>query len=552
MTLIAKAKDPAFWEKVRTSDAYRPLREELLALYDETSADIPATKFSEFIVYQKTGSRSEYEHSYFYRRRAMNAAAILSLICPEEEKYLVRLCDVMWAILDEYTWVLPAHMPSFTENVVEHIDLFAAETGFALSEIDYLLEDRLPPLIRARVKAEVDRRILRAYLNNHYGWERASHNWAAVCVGSVAAAFLYQRPDLAPEILPRVEETLRSYLSGLPEDGTCLEGYGYWCYGFGFFTVIADLLYDFTDGEINYFADPHVKTVASFTQSVFLEGATTVSFSDAGGSGSYPIGLLHYLHDKYPDTVAVPAGARRHSYDGCGRWCGHLRSFLWFDEALTDAEIAPERTEYRPDAQWLIKTTPRYAFAAKGGHNAEPHNHNDIGSFIVARGGQILRDPGGGSYSRAYFSSRRYEFFRPSSRGHSVPIIDGTYQSAGREHSADAAYENGVLTLEMHRAYDVPALTRLTRAFSFTDDTITLTDTYVYDGIPSSLVERIVCAAEPQPTPDGFRVGPLTLTADASVAAAEIRQEDNSFLIDYTLKPDARVFTLTIRAEDKN
>ncbi len=549
MTLIAKAKDPAFWEKVRTSDAYRPLREELLALYEQTSADIPATKFSEFIVYQKTGSRSEYEHSYFYRRRAMNAAAILSLICPEEEKYLVRLCDVMWAILDEYTWVLPAHMPSFTENVVEHIDLFAAETGFALSEIDYLLEDRLPPLIRARVKAEVDRRILRAYLNNRYGWERASHNWAAVCVGSVAAAFLYQRPDLVPEILPRVQETLRSYLSGLPEDGTCLEGYGYWCYGFGFFTVIADLLHDFTDGKIDYFADPHVKKIAAFPQSVFLDGATTVSFADAGGRGSYPLGLLHYLSAKYPDAVQIPANAPWHTYDGCGRWCAHLRSFLWFDETLAAAEAVPFRDEYRPDAQWLIRTTPHYAFAAKGGHNAEPHNHNDVGSFIVACGGQILRDPGSGAYTRAYFSSRRYDFFRPSSRGHSVPIINGTYQSAGRERSADAAYENGVLTLEMHRAYDVPALSRLTRAFSFTDDTVTLTDTYVYDGTPSSLVERIVCAAEPQPTPDGFRVGPLTLTADASVAAAEIRQEDNSFLIDYTLKPDARVFTLTVTAE---
>ena len=44
---------------------------------------------------------------------------------PDEEKYLARLIDTIWAILDEYVWVLPAHMPSFTENVVEFIDLFA-------------------------------------------------------------------------------------------------------------------------------------------------------------------------------------------------------------------------------------------------------------------------------------------------------------------------------------------------------------------------------------------------------------------------------------------
>ena len=358
MQLIAKAKDPAFWEKVRTSDAYRPLREQLLAEWESTAGDIPAVKFSEFIVYSQTGSRGEYESPYFFRRRALNSSAILSLIYPDEEKYMARLCNVIWAILDEYVWVLPAHMPSFTENVVEHIDLFAAETGFALSEIDSLLADRLPPLIRSRIAAEVDRRIIRAYLNRTFHWERNPANWAAVCVGSVAAAFLYQRPDLVPTILPRVQETLRCYLSGLPKDGTCLEGYGYWCYGFGFFTVIADLLYDFTDGEINYFADGQVKKVASFSQSVFLDGATTVSFSDAGGKSSYPIGLLHYLRSKYPDSVQIPTGAPWHTYDGCGRWCGQLRSFVWFDETAAAAEAVPSREEYRPDAQWLIKTTP--------------------------------------------------------------------------------------------------------------------------------------------------------------------------------------------------
>lgn len=43
--------------------------------------------------------------------------------------------------------------------MVEHIDLFAAETGFALSEIGYLLETRLTELIRSRIHTEVDRRI---------------------------------------------------------------------------------------------------------------------------------------------------------------------------------------------------------------------------------------------------------------------------------------------------------------------------------------------------------------------------------------------------------
>lgn len=144
------------------------------------------------------------------------------------------LCDVIWAILDEYVWVLPAHMPSFSENIVEHIDLFAAETGFALSEIGYLLEARLPELIRSRIQTEVNRRILEAYQNHTYWWEASSANWAAVCLCGVVGACMYQRPERLEAWMPRIRETVRCFLSGFTEEGVCLEGLEYWHYGFGF------------------------------------------------------------------------------------------------------------------------------------------------------------------------------------------------------------------------------------------------------------------------------------------------------------------------------
>ena len=37
-----------------------------------------------------------------------------------------------------------------------------------------------------------------------------------------------------------------------------------------------------------------------------------------------------------------------------------------------------------PDAQWSICRSRHGAgMAAKGGHNGEPHNHNDVGSFFI-------------------------------------------------------------------------------------------------------------------------------------------------------------------------
>ena len=43
------------------------------------------------------------------------------------------------------------------------LDLFASETGFALSEIDYLLGERFDPLVRARIETELNRRVIDSF-----------------------------------------------------------------------------------------------------------------------------------------------------------------------------------------------------------------------------------------------------------------------------------------------------------------------------------------------------------------------------------------------------
>lgn len=553
MLLIAKAKDAAFWETVRTTDAYKPFRDELAEMWNaECGIPIPACRFSEFIVYNQTGSRKEYEKSYFLRRRQMNVSALLAMIYPDDERYLAYLADVIWAILDEYVWVLPAHMPSFTENVVEHIDLFSAETGFTLSEIDYILGDRLPQLIRSRIRAEVDRRIIQAYLNNAYWWDTGTNNWAAVCLNGVIGAFLYQRPDLLESVMPRIEKTISCFLSGFPEDGICLEGFGYWHYGFGFFTCLADMLYDFTDGRVNLFDHPKIKAIAGYAQKMFLDGSVTVSFSDGGTSGSYHIGLLHYLKRKYPDAVSIPPREFSYTNDSCGRWCLHLRALLWFDESLAAMEPDRNRTDYMEGAGWLIQVTPNYSFAAKGGTNEEPHNHNDLGAFLVVKNQkQILTDPGAGTYTREYFGPKRYEDFRASSRSHCVPIINGKYQSSGHTREAVSSYENGVFTVDFEKGYDIPELTSLRRTFRFTEKSVLLRDEFVYDGTPESFVERFVATVKPEFTEGGIVLDTLLLCTDKeamqNVAVTEETYGNQLYYcIDFTLKSATRAFELNI------
>ena len=86
-----------------------------------------------------------------------------------------------------------------------------------------------------------------------------------------------------------------------------------------------------------------------------------------------------------------------------------------------------------------IRTLRRgFYLAAKGGHNAESHNHNDVGNFIVyADGRPVLIDAGVGTYTAKTFSPQRYEIWTMQSAYHNLPTINGFLQKDGRQFRAE-------------------------------------------------------------------------------------------------------------------
>ena len=178
MNLLKKATDKSFWQGVREKDCFATYREEVLAMWENTCMDkpIPTLLYSDFKQFTVTGSRDEYEAPYFARRHALDASALLSLIYPENEAYINRLMDEIFAICDEYTWCVPAHHGPIDIENPYRIDLFAAETGFALAEIYTMLSDRLDPLIKTRIRSEIDRRIITPFCGvGTYGfWENGT------------------------------------------------------------------------------------------------------------------------------------------------------------------------------------------------------------------------------------------------------------------------------------------------------------------------------------------------------------------------------------------
>jgi hypothetical protein len=84
-------------------------------------------------------------------------------------------------------------------------------------------------------------------------------------------------------------------------------------------------------------------------------------------------------------------------------------------------------------------STDGFFLAAKGGHNDESHNHNDIGNYVVYYDGiPLLIDVGSGTYTRRTFSDERYSIWFNRSDYHNVPTINGEVQKPGPEYKAMA------------------------------------------------------------------------------------------------------------------
>jgi hypothetical protein len=126
-----------------------------------------------------------------------------------------------------------------------------------------------------------------------------------------------------------------------------------------------------------------------------------------------------------------------------------------------------------PDAQvYTGRAAADFGVALKGGHNAEHHNHNDLGSFVIARGDRaVLVDPGLEVYTKRTFSDQRYLSKVLNSYGHSVPVIGGELQRTGREYAAKVVSTSftptqDTVVLDLTGAYAVPALQSLVRTLT--------------------------------------------------------------------------------------
>src|SRR5690606_7036672 len=102
---------------------------------------------------------------------------------------------------------------------------------------------------------------------------------------------------------------LRQSLDAYGEDGVCVEGFGYWTYGFGYYLVATEAL----DSALGPEPEPaRAAEAARWPTRAFLSGRVVVPFADTYLTDSVSEGLLALAAHRYggiarPDPAVLTA-----------------------------------------------------------------------------------------------------------------------------------------------------------------------------------------------------------------------------------------------------
>lgn len=487
------AGDPA-WERV-PEEARRACIANAEERLGEEWEVLPATLFLEFV---RNGNRSRYEAKHFARRERL-AEQVLGEVFEAKGRFLDDIANGIWLICEETYWGVPAHvglqrrgagLPDVSEPTV---DLFAAETAMLLAWTHELLGDRLDSvseLLRPRIAYEVERRVLAPCRERHDFWwmgERGNtvNNWNPWIASNWLTCVLLLEKDSERRAadVARILEVLDRFVGPYPADGGCDEGPGYWTRAAASLFDCLELLYEASDGRIDFFEEPLIAEMGRYVQRMHLGEGWFVNFADCAPRVTVDPALVyrygHAIDDDGFRAFAL-AEAKRQGFDGPGsvRSLGRALGALWtlpeLEQTRTAAPPLP-RDVWLPELQVMVAraeegSTRGFTLAAKGGHNDESHNHNDVANVIVFHDARpVLVDAGVGTYTRKTFSSERYDIWTMQSGYHNLPAIQGVDQQPGRSYAAGSADlrvsdEGTAFTVRYEDAYPASAgLTLLER-----------------------------------------------------------------------------------------
>jgi len=558
-------EDRSSWSRIAEADRSTLLE---AARSWKQEADHDPVSLSLWARYSTEGDRTPYEAA----QRALLgsvASAALALGVTDDDHWAQVLGDQIWRLCELSAWCLPSHyaLPESGERPFlpvpgrDVLDLSDAYIGGMLASIDAFAGDRLErvfPGLRARVHAEITRRVLVPWRDEVYFWhgvESVPNNWAPWIVSNVLVCSAVVERDRA-ELEASIERglaVLDRFRAGYAEDGSCDEGATYWWWAGATLFEALDLVEELTDGLVDGFTVAPVAAMSRFPMAMQVSAETQVNFSD--GSPALPPNASWHLLARFGERVGDAAVVEH------ARWMGRARP-LGFSGQLaplfrrTLAELhAPGWSSlgaavpgmgaswYAPGTEVAVSRefahrVDGWVVAAKGGHNDVSHNHNDAGGVIVSLdGAPVLIDVGVGVYYRRTFEpATRYTIWTMRSAWHSVPLPGGVEQQPGEHFRAtEVVYsdDDGSAVLEMGLAGAYPAEALLVDArrrveLDRAGSRVVIADAWVFgEARVMTLVVMTALAPDPVPGSAGtLRIGDAVLRFDAEAFEAVIERVD--------------------------
>ena len=451
-------KNRPFWQNLPAN-----IREEYISKAEKyLDYNWPVVKATDYLEFIRSGNRRQEAY-------AACSNALISLVMGElvegKGRFMDQIINAAWYFSEQTWWGWSAHLgaqkarsglPDVNEPIV---DLGVGEITNNLSWTWFLFRDefdKVHPLISKRLKQEIENKALIPYFTrNDFGYMGFTggrpNNWNPWINYNMLNCFLLLESDPSMKVaeVQKIINSLDKFLNGYSDDGGCDEGPSYWGAAGALLYESLEVLKDATNGKFDVFDNQLVQNIGKYFYMANIHAPYFLNFADAdaitGGNASAVY--------RYGKAIKDPTMQQFGAYLAkLGKWgegsmggkiCDQIKNLgllseiknaeakeaLVADFWLPDTEVAGARDK---EGSYM-----GFFFGAKGGFNAESHNHNDIGTCVMYFDGKpCLIDLGREAYTARTFSSRRYEIWTMQSGYHNLPVINGTDQKDGASFKA--------------------------------------------------------------------------------------------------------------------
>ena len=463
---------------------------------------------TDFLEYERSGNRNIMQNPNSDNNNALSDL-VMAELAEGKGRFMDQIINGVFYNCERTSWVLSAHLTAqksgrtLPETAEQVIDLGSGETGAFLAWTYYFFHkefDKVNPEISKRLRTEIYNKIIVPYRENDRFWWLAFHprpdgivnNWnpwtnfnALQCIVLLESDPVQTTKDIYRSML-----SVDKFINYVNEDGACEEGPSYWGHAAGKLYDYLQLLSMVSNGKINLFGQKMIKDMGEYISRSYVGNDWVVNFADASAKFSSNAPLIYRYGKAIESTEMVQFASllnqKKDNRIGSGTDIFRILESLSNDKELrrtTAAHTTPDVTIYPGTQFYYFKNKTGFFMAAKGGYNAESHNHNDAGTFSLwYKNTPVFIDAGVGTYTRQTFGPERYSIWTMRSKYHNLPTINGVEQNFGKEFKATDLKVNATkkqVSMNIATAYPAEAKAQnWTRSYQLNEKALVINDRF--------------------------------------------------------------------------